>query len=115
MTWKDILKLDDDDLDDYLSMDEIDSDFMDVGQFQGDDFKKLIKIKRAIKNAFGYSNFMIRDMLDPVYGGQSLDEFIDDEIKQAKEDIEYLSEKGERNEDVSKVKQYLDSLNSIKG
>ena len=114
MTWKDILKLDDDDLDDYLSMDEIDSDFMDVGQFQGDDFKKLIKIKRAIKDAFGYSEFMIRDMLGPVYGGQSLDEFIDDEIEQAKEDIEYLSEKG-NNESVSQVKKYLGSLMRIKG
>ena len=103
MAWKDILKLD-----------EIDSDFMDVGQFQGDDFKKLIDIKRAIRNAFGYGEFMIRDMLGPVYGGQSLDEFIDDEIKQAKEDIEYLSEKGDRDEDVAQLKQYLDSLNAIK-
>ena len=67
----------------------------------------MIKIKRAIKDAFGYSEFMIRDMLDPVYGGQSLDEFIDDEIEQAKEDIEYLSKKGERDEDVPKVKKYL--------
>jgi len=113
MTWKDILKMDE--IDDYLSMDETDSDFMDLGQFQGDDFKKLIKIKRAIKNAFGYNTLMIRDMLGPVYGGQSLDEFIDDEINQAKEDIEYLSKKGERDEDVSKVKQYLDTLKSIKG
>jgi len=91
MTWKDVLK-----------MDEIDSDFMDMSHLEGDDFKKFLKIKNALRQLFS-SEHMIREVLQPVYDGMGLDEFIDDEISNAED------------EDAPEVKTYVNTLKSIKG
>ena len=91
MTWKDIIKLD-----------EIDSDFSDVFNFSPDDAKKFMEIKTAIRKLFS-SEHTVREVLQPVYDGMGLDEFIDDEI----------SNMGD--EDAPEVKTYVDTLKSIKG